>query len=162
MAGVREAVQEAEIRRRGMPAARLRLYTSEESDSSVEKAGIVLGVGQDNVVKVRTDSAFRMDPSELRNAIERDRRDGHLPFAVVATVGTTSVTAVDPVPEIAAICRAEGLWLHVDAAYGGAAAVLDSHPRVLARREHAVSPVLHPPNMRLPPVGWRLPHCLAR
>src|SRR5260370_36733768 len=116
-----------------MPAARLRLYTSEESHSSVEKAGIVLGVGQDNVVKVRTDSAFRMDPSELRNAIERDRRDGHLPFAVVATVGTTSVTAVDPVPEIAAICRAEGLWLHVEAAYCGGRAVRCRSAAVLDR-----------------------------
>src|SRR5258708_28378076 len=132
MAGVREAVQEAEIRRRGMPAARLRLYTSEESHSSVEKAGIVLGVGQDNVVKIHTDSAFRMDPRELRSAIERDRRDGHVPFAVVATVGTTSVTAVDPVPEIAAVCQAEGLWLHVDAAYGGAAPSPGSHPPVRA------------------------------
>src|SRR5258708_7553712 len=108
LAAAREAIPEAGIRRRGMPAARLRLYTSEESHSSVEKAGIVLGVGQDNGVKIHTDSAFRMDPRELRRAIERDRRDGHVPFAVVATVGTTSVTAAAPVPEIAAGCQAQG------------------------------------------------------
>src|SRR5258708_6712251 len=120
---------------------------------------MVLGVGQDNVVKVRTDSAFRMDPSELRNAIERDRRDGHLPFAVVATVGTTSVTAVDPVPEIAAICRAEGLWLHVDAAYGGAAAVLDSHRWVLAGCEHADSLVINPHKWLFTPMDCSVLYC---
>jgi aromatic-L-amino-acid decarboxylase len=159
LAAAREAVPEAQIRRRGMPAARLRLYTSEESHSSVEKAGIVLGVGQDNVVKVRTDSAFRMDPRELRNAIARDRRDGHLPFAVVATVGTTSVTAVDPVPEIAAICRDEGLWLHVDAAYGGAAAVLASHRWVLAGCEHADSLVINPHKWLFTPMDCSVLYC---
>src|ERR1700686_2190773 len=152
LAAAREAIPDAQIRRRGTPAARLCMYPSEEAHSSVEKAGMVLGVGQDNVVKIRTDAAFRMDPSELRRAIERDRGEGHVPFAAVATAGTTSVTAVDPVPEIAAICQAERLWLHVDAAYGGAAAVLDSHRWGLAGWGHARSPlgkphkwVFHPP-----------------
>src|SRR5258708_15305357 len=120
---------------------------------------MVLGVGQDNVVKVRTDSAFRMGPSELRKAIARDRRDGHRPFAVVETVGMTSVTAVDPVPEIAAICRAEGLWLHVDAAYGGAAAVLDSHRWVLAGCEHADSLVINPHKWLFTPMDCSVLYC---
>ena len=159
LAAAREAVPDAEIRRRGMPAARLRMYTSEEAHSSVEKAGIVLGVGQDNVVKVRTDSTFRMDPGDLTRAIDRDRRAGHVPFAVVATVGTTSVTAVDPVPEIAAICQAEGLWLHVDAAYGGAAAVLDSHRWVLAGCEHADSLVINPHKWLFTPMDCSVLYC---
>src|SRR5450759_2004864 len=126
LAAAREAVPGADVRRHGMPVARLRMYTSEESHSSVEKAGIVLGVGQDNIVKIGTDSAFRMDPRELSNAIERDRRDGHLPFAVVATVGTTSVTAVDPLPRIAGSCKAAGVWLHVAAASRGSGGVFES------------------------------------
>ena len=85
----------------------------------------MLGVGQDNVVKIPTDSVFRMDvgcAAEARSGVIEQA--GHHPFAVVATVGTTSVTAVDPVPAIAGSARDEQLWLHVDAAYGGAAAVL--------------------------------------
>ncbi|HEY0830451.1 MAG TPA: pyridoxal-dependent decarboxylase [Candidatus Dormibacteraeota bacterium] len=159
LAAAREAIPDADIRRRGMPAARLRLYASEEAHSSVEKAGMVLGVGQDNVVKVRTDSEFRMDPGELTMAIERDRRDGHVPFAVVATAGTTSVTAVDPVPEIAAVCQAERLWLHVDAAYGGAAAVLDSHRWVLAGCEHADSVVVNPHKWLFTPMDCSVLFC---
>src|SRR5260370_36722520 len=100
-----------------------------------------------------------MDPPELRNAIERARGAGHLPFAVVATVGTPSVTAVDPVPEIAAICRAEGLWLHVDAAYGGAAAVLDSHRWVLAGCEHADSLVVNPHKWLFTPMDCSILYC---
>jgi aromatic-L-amino-acid decarboxylase len=159
LTAAREAIPELEVRRRGMPAARLRMYTSEEAHSSVEKAGIVLGVGQDNVVKIGTDSAFRMDPGELRRAIERDRRDGHIPFAVVATAGTTSVTAVDPVPEIAAVCHDERLWLHVDAAYGGAAAVLDSHRWVLAGCEHADSVVVNPHKWLFTPMDCSVLYC---
>jgi len=159
LAAAREAMPGSDIRRHGMPAARLRMYTSEESHSSVEKAGIVLGVGQDNIVKIGTDAAFRMDPRELRKAIERDRRDGHLPFAVVATVGTTSVTAVDPVPEIAAVCRSESLWLHVDAAYGGAAAVLDSHRWVMAGCDQADSLVVNPHKWLFTPMDCSVLYC---
>jgi aromatic-L-amino-acid decarboxylase len=159
LAAAREAIPELEVRRRGMPAARLRMYTSEEAHSSVEKAGMVLGVGQDNVVKIGTDSAFRMNVSELRQAIGRDRRDGHIPFAVVATAGTTSVTAVDPVPEIAAVCHDERLWLHVDAAYGGAAAVLDSHRWVLAGCEHADSLVVNPHKWLFTPMDCSVLYC---
>ncbi|HXJ31500.1 MAG TPA: pyridoxal-dependent decarboxylase, partial [Gemmatimonadales bacterium] len=117
------------------------------------------GVGQDNIVKIGTDAAFRMDPRELRKVIERDRRDGHVPFAVVATVGTTSVTAVDPVPEIAAVCRSESLWLHVDAAYGGAAAVLDSHRWVMAGCDQADSLVVNPHKWLFTPMDCSVLYC---
>ena len=159
LAAAREAMPDIDVRRHGMPAARLRMYTSEEAHSSVEKAGMVLGVGQDNIVKIPTDSAFRLDSSELERAIERDRHEGHLPFAVVATVGTTSVTAVDPVPEIAGICRSQGLWLHVDAAYGGAAAVLDSHRWVLAGCDQADSLVVNPHKWLFTPMDCSVLYC---
>ncbi|HEY4887803.1 MAG TPA: pyridoxal-dependent decarboxylase [Candidatus Dormibacteraeota bacterium] len=158
LAAAREALPIG-VRQHGMPAAHLRMYVSEEAHSSVEKAGIVLGVGQDNVVKISTDSAFRMDPDELEKAIARDRRAGHLPFAVVATVGTTSVTAVDPVPALARVCQAEKLWLHVDAAYGGAAAVLDSHRWVLAGCDQADSLVVNPHKWLFTPIDCSVLYC---
>ena len=159
LTAAREAIAGLEVRRRGMAGARLRMYTSEESHSSVEKAGIVLGVGQENVVKVRTDAEFRMDPGELERAINADRAAGFTPFAVVATVGTTSVTAVDPVPAIAEICARENLWLHVDAAYGGAAAVLDSHRWVLAGCERADSVVVNPHKWLFTPIDCSVLYC---
>jgi aromatic-L-amino-acid/L-tryptophan decarboxylase len=159
LAAAREAVNGIDVRGHGMAGVRLRMYTSEESHSSVEKAGMVLGIGQENVVKVKTDAAFRMDPGELERAIARDREHGLTPFAVVATVGTTSVTAVDPVPAIADICEAEKLWLHVDAAYGGAAAVLDSHRWVLAGCDRADSLVVNPHKWLFTPIDCSVLYC---
>jgi aromatic-L-amino-acid/L-tryptophan decarboxylase len=159
LTAAREAVPDLEVRRRGMAHARLRMYTSEESHSSVEKAGIVLGIGQENVVKVKTDPEFRMHPGELERAIAADRAAGFTPFAVVATVGTTSVTAVDPVPAIADICARERIWLHVDAAYGGAAAVLDSHRWVLAGCEGADSVVINPHKWLFTPIDCSVLYC---
>ena len=159
LTAAREAVADLEVRRRGMSHARLRMYTSEESHSSVEKAGIVLGVGQENVVKIKTDAEFRMLPDELEGAIRADRAAGYTPFAVVATVGTTSVTAVDPVPALADICRREGLWLHVDAAYGGAAAVLDTHRWVLAGCDRADSVVVNPHKWLFTPIDCSVLYC---
>jgi aromatic-L-amino-acid decarboxylase len=159
LAAAREAVPHIEVRKHGMSRARLRMYISEEAHSSVEKAGIVLGVGQDNIVKVRTDSAFRMDVEILAKTIKRDRREGFTPFAVVATVGTTSVTAVDPVAAIAGVCEAEKLWLHVDAAYGGAAAVLESHRWVLGGCDEADSLVINPHKWLFTPIDCSVLYC---
>jgi aromatic-L-amino-acid decarboxylase len=159
LAAAREAVPHLEVRRRGMSRARLRMYMSTEAHSSVEKAGIVLGIGQDNIVKIATDSAFRMDPEALRKAVVHDRREGFVPFAVVATVGTTSVTAVDPVPAIVAICDEEKLWLHVDAAYGGAAAVLESHRWVLSGCDEADSLVVNPHKWLFTPIDCSVLYC---
>jgi aromatic-L-amino-acid/L-tryptophan decarboxylase len=99
------------------------LYASDQAHSSIDKAAIVLGLGLDGVRRVASDGEHRLSLPALAEAVERDRAAGRLPFAVVATVGTTSSTSIDPVPEIAEICRREGLWLHVDAAYAGSAAI---------------------------------------
>ena len=85
---------------------------------------MTLGLGHDGLRRIATDERFRMRPDALAAAIEGDRRNGLAPLAVVATVGTTAVTSVDPVPAIADVCAREGLWLHVDAAYAGAAAMV--------------------------------------
>jgi aromatic-L-amino-acid decarboxylase len=120
------------------------LYCSEEAHSSVDKAAMVLGVGRNGVRHIPADDEFRMLPDALIRAIQEDRRAGRLPFAVVATVGTTSATAVDPVPQIADICRHERLWLHVDTAYAGSAAVAPELRWALAGCEHADSLTCNP------------------
>ncbi|MDQ3805230.1 MAG: pyridoxal-dependent decarboxylase [Acidobacteriota bacterium] len=122
----------------------LRLYASEHSHSSVEKALIALGLGQRSLVKVAADAAFRMDAGALARAVEEDVRAGALPFCVVATVGTTSTTSVDPVPDIADVCERHRLWLHVDAAYAGSAAVAPELRHVLSGCERADSLVTNP------------------
>ncbi|HEV7843923.1 MAG TPA: pyridoxal-dependent decarboxylase, partial [Pyrinomonadaceae bacterium] len=93
----------------------LRVYSSEEAHSSIEKGIVTLGLGQRSLVKLPVDAEYRMDIEALKRAIEEDRKNGALPFCVVATVGTTSTTSIDPVEEIADICEREKLWLHVDA-----------------------------------------------
>ncbi len=122
----------------------LRLYASEQAHSSVEKSLIALGLGRRSLRKVEADAEFRMDAAALSRAIEEDRAAGLLPFCVVATVGTTSTTSVDPVPAIADVCEREKLWLHVDAAYAGSAAVVPEMRHVLAGCERADSFVTNP------------------
>ncbi|MFF5216394.1 pyridoxal-dependent decarboxylase [Micromonospora sp. NPDC000442] len=103
---------------------RYRVYASTEAHSSVEKAARIAGLGADGVRLIEVDPATRaMSPVALRAAIEADRAAGVVPALVVATVGTTSTTAVDPLPEIGPICAEHRVFLHVDAAYAGAAAV---------------------------------------
>jgi aromatic-L-amino-acid decarboxylase len=153
LAAAREAVGGLDVRRRGLVGqARLRMYASEHAHSSVEKAGIVLGIGQDGLRKVAADAGFRMDAGRLRAAIAEDRAAGYTPFAVTATVGTTSTTSIDPVPEIAAVAAGEGLWLHVDAAYAGSAAVAPELRHVLAGCERADSLVMNPHKWLFVPV----------
>ena len=122
----------------------LRIYASDQAHSSVEKAAITLGIGEDNVRRVPCETTYRMDVSALRNAIETDLRGGLLPMAVIATVGTTSTTSVDPVDEIAALCNEYRLWLHIDAAYGGAMALLPEGRYVMKGVEAADSIVVNP------------------
>ncbi len=159
LVAAREAAPGVSARRLGVDGTRLRYYFSEEAHSSVEKAGIVVGTGQAGAVKIPTDSQFRMQVGALEAAIERDRAAGLQPFAVVATVGTTATTSVDPVPEIAAVCEREGLWLHVDAAYGGAAAVLPSHRHVLAGCDRADSLVVNPHKWLFTPMDCSVLYC---
>ena len=122
----------------------VRVYASDHAHSSIDKAVITLGLGHDALRKIAVDTRFRMRPDALRHAITNDRASGRRPMAVVATVGTTSMTSIDPVREIADVCVAERLWLHVDAAYAGAAALVPETAYVLDGCEHADSVVVNP------------------
>jgi aromatic-L-amino-acid decarboxylase len=122
----------------------VRVYCSDQTHSSIDKAVIAIGLGQASLRKIASDECYRMRTDSLDAAIAEDRANGRLPLAVVATVGTTSTTSVDPVPVIADICERERLWLHVDAAYGGVAAMLPSHAHVLAGADRADSVVVNP------------------
>ena len=156
LAAAREALGSLRIRQLGLPGRadlpRLRVYASEEVHSSVDKAAIVLGVGQEGLRKIPTDHAFRLDPAALSRAIAEDRERGWLPFAVVAVVGTTSTTSVDPVPDIADICQDEKLWLHVDAAYGGSAAIVPELRWALDGCDRADSIVVNPHKWLFTPI----------
>ncbi len=122
----------------------LRVYASDQAHSSIEKAAITLGMGELNVRRVASDEHFRMDTSALKHAIEEDLRSRFLPLAVVATVGTTSTASVDAVEEIAALCREHKVWLHVDAAYGGAMALLPEGRQLMRGVAAADSVVVNP------------------
>ena len=128
------------------------LYTSQESHSSIEKAAICLGIGQKNVRKVPSDAEFRMRVDALDQLIQKDLAAGLRPFCVVATVGTTSSTSVDPVAPIADVAARHNLWLHIDAAYAGIAAILPEHQHILAGAERAHSLVVNPHKWMFTPV----------
>jgi aromatic-L-amino-acid decarboxylase len=149
----REAIPGYNVREEGLTTApRLRLYASEQAHSSVDKAAITSGLGQSAVCRIPVDEVFRMDPRALGEAVEKDVRDGRLPFCVIATVGTTSTTSVDPVQEIAEVCSKHGLWLHVDAAYGGTTALLPEMKGVLDGCEQADSLVVNPHKWLFTPI----------
>lgn len=123
---------------------RLRVYCSEQAHSSVDKAAVLLGLGLEGLRKIPCDDRFRLRPDRLDAAVAEDRAAGWLPVAVVATVGTTSTTSVDPVRAIADICARERLWLHIDAAYAGAAAIVPEHRGILDGADRADSLVVNP------------------
>lgn len=128
------------------------LYTSSHAHSSVEKGALALGIGKDNVRLIAVDSEFRMSVPDLEQAIASDRAAGRRPFCVVATVGTTSTTAIDPVPAVAAVCERERLWLHVDAAYGGPLAILPEYQHYLEGASRADSLVTNPHKWLFTPI----------
>jgi len=136
----------------GRDLPRLRLYCTDQTHSHIEKDAILLGIGRENVVKVATDGAFRMDPAALDRSITEDRARGFLPMAVAATVGTTSTTSVDPVAAIAKVCREHRVWLHVDAAYAGPAAIVPELRWLLEGAEAADSLVVNPHKWMFVPV----------
>ena len=148
LAAAREAAPELRIRERGLAGRRdippLRVYCSEDAHSSVDKAVVTLGLGLAGVRRIPTDEQYRLDVEALERAIAADRDQGVRPLAVVATVGTTSITAVDPVPAIAAICEREQCWLHVDAAFAGTAAVVPELRWAFEGVERADSVVVNP------------------
>jgi aromatic-L-amino-acid decarboxylase len=110
-----------EVGVRGMP--RGVVYASEEVHMSIPKSVALLGIGRQNLRLIATDEKFRVIPDELEDAIQRDKREGKIPVAVVASAGTVNTGAIDPLPEIAAIARRHGLWMHIDGAYGALAAI---------------------------------------
>ncbi|HEY4363949.1 MAG TPA: pyridoxal-dependent decarboxylase [Bryobacteraceae bacterium] len=120
------------------------LYTSEHANLSVDRAALAAGVGRGQIHHLPVDDQFRMLPGALSLAIEADLASGRKPFCVVPTLGTTSTASLDPLPEIAEIARRHGLWLHVDAAYAGPAAILQEHRSLLQSAELADSLVINP------------------
>ena len=161
LAAAREAAG-LDVRERGMAGRAdlpvLRVYCSEQAHSSVDKGAITLGLGHENVVHIPVDEQFRMRPEVLRARMAEDVARGMHPLAVVATVGTTSTTSIDPVREIGAAI--EGMetrgaakpWLHIDAAYGGSAAVVPAMRHVLDGAELADSLVVNPHKWLFTPV----------
>jgi len=162
MAAARESAG-LEIREKGLAGRtnvpRLMVYTSEEAHSSIEKAAIVLGIGQEGIRKIPTDEAFRMDAHSLDEAIRDDLNAGIKPVCVIATIGTTSTTSVDPVAEISAICRKYGVWLHVDAAYGGAAATVPEMRHLFSGWENADSVIVNPHKWLFTPLDCSVLYC---
>ena len=162
IAAAREGVEQR-IREDGMSGRPdlplLRIYISEQAHSSIEKGVITLGLGQRALRKVPTDAEFRMDAHALAAAIEEDKRAGYLPFCVVATVGTTSTSSIDPVPEIVPICKEHALWLHVDAAYAGSAAIVPEFRSILAGCERADSLVTNPHKWLFTPFDLSVLYC---
>jgi aromatic-L-amino-acid/L-tryptophan decarboxylase len=122
----------------------LRVYCSSETHSSIEKAVKIVGLGSRNLVKVKVDKDFRMDPSALKQAIESDLKAGLIPACVIATLGTTGCTAIDPLSDIASITNDFKIWLHVDAAFAGTALVLPEYRYMIEGIELADSLVFNP------------------
>ena len=162
LAAAREGV-EMRIREEGMSGRKdlplLRIYASEQAHSSIDKGIITLGLGQRALRKIPTDKDFRMDVKALAAAIAEDKRAGFLPFCIVATVGTTSTSSVDPVLEMIPIGEEHAMWLHVDAAYAGSAAVVPELRHVLAGCHRADSLVMNPHKWLFTPFDLSVLYC---
>ena len=143
LVAAREKASNGKINETGFDGT-LRVYTSSQAHSSVEKAVKIAGIGRHNLRSIAVDNEFAMRPSELRRAIEQDITDGLTPAFVCATVGTTSSTALDPLTEIGSICSEFGIWLHVDAAMAGSAAICPEYRFIQEGLEHAQSYCFNP------------------
>jgi aromatic-L-amino-acid decarboxylase len=162
IAAAREGV-ELRIREEGMSGRNdlplLRVYVSEQAHSSIEKGVITLGLGQRGLRKIPTDAEFRMDAKALAAAIEEDKANGFVPFCVVATVGTTSTSSIDPIAEIVPIGEKHAMWLHVDAAYAGSAAVVPELRHILKGCERADSLAVNPHKWLFTPFDLSVLYC---
>jgi len=162
LAAAREAT-DLKIREQGMASRsdlpRLRLYISEHAHSAADKAAILIGIGQAGVRKIASDEQFRMKASALAEAVEQDINEGWRPLCVIATVGTTSTASIDPVPEIADICAEHNIWLHVDAAYAGVAAILPEMRYIFDGCDRADSLVLNPHKWLFTPMDLSVFYC---
>jgi len=139
----REQATSFESNRRGIRED-LGIYVSEEAHSSIEKGAKIAGYGKEHIKKITTDEDFAMIPADLEAAVTRDEKLGSRPACVVATIGTTSSSAIDPLEDIGRICRRHGIWLHVDAAYAGSAALLPEKRWIFTGVEHADSLAFNP------------------
>ncbi len=122
----------------------MRVYCSTQTHSSVDKAVKIAGIGLKNLVKIEVNNRFEMIPDELDKAITQDKKDGFLPVCVVAAIGTTSTTSIDPLEQIAEVCQKHNVWLHVDAAYAGNALMLPEYRWMVKGLENADSMVFNP------------------
>lgn len=146
-----------DVRKKGLSGLpRLILYCTEQTHSSIEKGAIALGIGLEGVRKIPADKNYAMIPEKLSEAISEDRSKGYLPFCVVATIGTTSSTAVDPVDSIAEICIREKIWLHVDSAYAGVTAMIPEMKSYFKGMERADSIVINPHKWLFVPVDFSI------
>lgn len=161
LAAAREAagmnIREHGMTGRDLPV--LRIYASEHAHSSIDKAVIGIGAGLRNLVKIETDSSHQLSPERLAAAIEKDIARGYKPLAVVAVVGTTSTGAVDPVKEIADVCRKYDVWLHVDAAYGGFYNIVPSIRKQVGELHFADSIVVNPHKVLFTPLEVTAFYC---
>ncbi|NNL21993.1 MAG: amino acid decarboxylase, partial [Ignavibacteriaceae bacterium] len=156
----REQLDHLKIREKGMAGRndipRLRIYASEQAHFSIDKSVVTLGFGLEGIRKIPVDKDFQMIPDELKKAIDEDKQNGWIPCCVIATVGTTSTTSVDNVNEIGSICGNENIWLHVDAAYAGTAAMLPEMQWMLEGIEKADSIVINPHKWMFTPIDYSL------
>jgi len=155
LAAARSAKAHGNVVRDGLAATSraMRIYVSEEGHFSIGKAAGMLGIGEANVRSVRTDERLRVDLPDLRRLVEEDLRAGHLPFCVVANAGSTAAGVVDPLEELADFARRYGLWLHVDAAYGGFAVLAPSARSIFSGIAQADSVALDPHKWLYLPTG---------
>lgn len=155
LAAARSAKAPGNVVRDGMAAAgpRMCVYVSEEGHFSIAKAAGMLGIGESNVRQITTDAAQRIDLADLERQIQQDRAAGHLPFCVVANAGTTATGAFDPLTDLAGFARRHNLWLHVDAAYGGFAALAPSARHLFTGIAEADSVALDPHKWLYGPMG---------
>jgi aromatic-L-amino-acid decarboxylase len=162
LTAARDSLTDLNIRERGMagrdmPA--LRIYASDQTHSSIDKAAIALGIGTDNVVRLRSDEQNRFSSDALDAAIRRDLEAGRRPVAVVGTVGTTSTCAIDPLAELADVCEEHGVWLHVDAAYGGLWRITDQLRPHLGELHFADSAIVNPHKVLFCPMEVSALYC---
>lgn len=146
------AARHARLESRGEDPACAVIYLSDQTHSSVERALRVLGFRSDQIRKLATDDELRLPAALLRQAVAADRAAGRLPFCVVANAGTTNTGAVDPLPELADLCRDESLWFHADGAYGAAARLCERGRQALAGLERVDSLSLDPHKWLFQPI----------
>jgi aromatic-L-amino-acid decarboxylase len=162
LAAAREAAV-PDVRAKGLAGradlGTVRVYCSEHAHSSVDKAVLLLGLGQEALRRLPADGEYRMRADALAAAIAEDRAAGRIPVAVVATVGSTSTTSVDPVEDIAMICTRERIWLHVDAAYAGVAAMVPGYEWILRGAALADSFVVNPHKWLFTPFDLSVLYC---